>query len=267
VSFLLDYFGRAAGRYDDVEPAFEPLAVGLVHFARLGSGQCVLDVGTGTGLAARQCVSLGSTVFALDFSRPMLESARRHGVANLFQTDSHHLAAASNAFDVVLASFALNSTDPVRSLAEMWRVLVPGGQLALQEWGVLDPLSGLVSDTVAGYAVEDPPPDLAVMRASMETRLPWDNIDGPDDIVKIAEDTGFRDIEVEVVQPAVTLPRVEVFLRYKLAWPDRRAEIDAMPPETRRLCLGDLQENLAAHAEVDGSLIWQPQVFRIRARK
>ncbi|MBN1428174.1 MAG: methyltransferase domain-containing protein [Anaerolineae bacterium] len=266
-SSLLDYFDRAAGHYRDVEPAFGPLADALIEVARLKAGEWVLDVGAGSGLVARSGIALACFVFALDFSRAMLQIARGNGVDNLLQSDMRHLSLRSSTFDVVLASFALNSTDPMRSLAEIWRVLVPEGRFVLQEWGAPDPLSEIVSDTIAEYAVDDPLPELAAMRAMVATPVPWDDIDGPDDIVAMAAETGFCDVEVGIVCLPVILPDVGAFIRYKLAWPDRRVEINAMDVETRRLCLGDLQENLAAYAEDNGSLIWRPKIFRIRAFK
>ncbi|MBN1310417.1 MAG: methyltransferase domain-containing protein [Anaerolineae bacterium] len=266
-SLLLDYFNCAAHRYVDIEPAYGPLADGLIGFAKLQPGDRVLDVGTGSGLAARGSVRAGCTAFAVDYSRAMLGVAKSQGVGNLLQSDTHDLALRSSTFDVVLASFALNSTDPTRCLSEARRVLAPGGRVALQEWGAPDPLTVLVWDTIADYAVEEPPPELAAVRAAVEAPVLWDDIEGPDDVVAIMVETGFCDVEMEVVRPAVVLPDVDVFMRYKLAWPDRHAEIDAMPMEIRQLCLGDLQENLAAHVEEDGSMIWQPEIFRVCGRR
>ena len=264
---LLDYFNWAANNYADSEPAFGPLVDKLIGFADLQPGERVLDVGTGSGLAARSAIRSNCLVFALDFSHSMLGIARGQGVGNLIQSDMHNLALGSSAFDVVLASFALNSTDPARCLSEIWRVLLPGGRVVLQEWGAADPLSVLVADTIADYAVADPPPELAAVRAAVEIAVPWDDIDGPEDVVAIMAEIGFLDVEMEVLQESVVLSDAESFMRYKLAWPDRRAEIDAMGAETRRLCLSDLEENLATHTEGNGKLIWQPDIFRIRAFK
>jgi SAM-dependent methyltransferase len=264
---LQHYYDQVAPRYVDIEPAFGPLVDELIALAAPKAHERVLDAGTGTGLAARRCVDLSRMVCGLDFSRQMLETARGYGSGNLLRSDIHQLPLGSSAFDVVLASFALNSADPARSLSEVCRVLVPGGRLVFQEWSVLDPLSELVLDTVAGYAVDDPPPALAAMRALMEAPVPWDDLDGPDDIETLVKDVGFADIEMKLERALVRLPDVETFIRYKVAWPNRWAEIDAMPGETRRLCLSDLRENLAARAEPDGSLAWQPEVIRIWACK
>lgn len=262
---LRDYFDQLAPRYADIEPAFGPLVDGLIRLAAPQPHERVLDVGTGSGLGARRCIPLCRIVVGLDFSRRMLRVAGEYGLGNLLQSDIHNLALGSSTLDVALASFALNGTDPARSLAEIRRVLSPGGRLVMQEWGAPDPLSELVSGTVADYAGDNPPPALASLRAAMEAPVPWDDLDGPDDVAALVRHAGFSEVEMALERPSVRLPGAQAFVRYKLAWPERRAEIDAMPAEARRLCLADLQENLAAHAEVDGSLIWQPEIIRIRA--
>lgn len=264
---LQAYFDQAAPRYVDIEPVFGPLVDGLVALAAPQSHERVLDAGTGSGLAARRCISLSRAVVGLDFSRQMLRAASRYGLPLLLQSDMHSLALRAGAFDVVLVSFALNGGDPGLSLPEMWRVLAPGGRLAIQEWGVLDPLSELVSETMAGYVVEHPSPALCAMRAVIEAPAPWDDLDGPDDVAALVERVGFSGVEMAVERPLVRLPGVETFIRYRLAWPSRRAEVDAMSVEARQLCLSDLRENLAAHTEPDGSLCWQPEVIRICAYK
>ena len=198
----------AASQYADIEPAFGPLANGLIDFVRLRASESVLDVGTGSGLAARASLSSCRTVLALDFSRAMLRSAKGYGVGNLLQSDMHDLALSSSVFDVVLASFALNSTDPVRCLSEIDRVLLPGGRFAMQEWGASDPLSMLVTDTIAIYAVDDPPSELDTVRTAVEIAVPWDDVDEPEDVVCMVKEAGFCDIAMEIVRPSVLLGSV-----------------------------------------------------------
>jgi SAM-dependent methyltransferase len=183
------------------------------------------------------------------------------------QGDNHQLPFRDAQFNVVTASFALNSSDPRLALAEVVRVLVPGGRVVLQEWGMLDGLSELVADTIAEYAVEDPPPPLAELRAQTQEPLPWDDIETADELGDLVRELGLSEIELRQEVSTVSFASVGAFLRFKLAWPIREAELNAMPKETLGLCLSELQENLAAHGEADGSLIWRPGVFRVRAFK
>ena len=265
---LLAYFDGAALNYPQaVEPAFAPLAEALVRYAALQPGEQVIDLGTGSGLAARLAAGEGRFVAALDLSHKMLLAARQQKTPHLIRADLHRVGLRADVFDVALAAFAFNSTDPTLSLREAHRILRPGGRLVLHEWGVIDPLSELVSDTIAGYAVEEAPPELATLREAMDQPLPWDDIEDEDDLLEALQEAGFARIEIESLTIPVRLPDVGTFIRYKLAWPSRRAELAAMPDEIRRLCLHDLEENLAARAENDGGLLWQPVVVRARACK
>jgi ubiquinone/menaquinone biosynthesis C-methylase UbiE len=262
------YFDCASVSYQQaIEPAFGPLAEGLVRYAHLHPNESVIDLGTGSGLVARCVLQQGSEAIALDLSLAMLKVARQQGLTRLCQADMHHLPFRSGSFDVALASFAFNSTDPALSLREAWRILRPGGRLVMQEWGTPDRLSELVTDTLAEYTPENVPPTLAAMRRDIYTSLPWDELKDSEDLRFALKKAGFSRIKVNVVSPPVRLQSAEVFLRYKLAWPIRRAELEAMPEDIRQLCLNDLRENIAAHCNSAGHLIWRPNIVRLRAFK
>jgi SAM-dependent methyltransferase len=263
---LKRYFDAAADRYaQDIEPAYHVLAAHLVSHSAAAPHEVVIDLGTGSGLVAREVASTCRVVVAVDFSVAMLKFARQRGVRRVLQSDLHALAVASETFDLALAGFAFNATDPSRSLGEVLRVLKPGGRLIMQEWDALDPLSKLVVDTLAEYAVDSPPPELAALREMLGRPIPWDDLEDEADLERLLNQTGFVSVEMESLSIPVPFDSVEAFIRYKTGWPSRQAELAAMPEDVRKLCLSDLAENLNAHARRDGSLIWQPHVIRARA--
>lgn len=110
--------------------------------AAVAPGDRVLDVGTGTGalaLAVASSTSAGRIV-AIDPTRAMLEQARRNAVrADLTECIVFCCGSAEafpfrdRSFDVVLTSMAMHHTDVRRTLAEMARVLRPGGRLAIAD--------------------------------------------------------------------------------------------------------------------------------------
>jgi ubiquinone/menaquinone biosynthesis C-methylase UbiE len=135
----LTYKDDAAAEYDrlfgHVSRHFVPF---LLRAARIAPGQQVLDVATGTGLAAEAALALvepGGHVTAADLSPAMVERARerlgmRPDVA-LAVEDGQALSFADASFDAVLCSMGLMFfPDPARGLAEFRRVLRHGGRAA-----------------------------------------------------------------------------------------------------------------------------------------
>jgi demethylmenaquinone methyltransferase/2-methoxy-6-polyprenyl-1,4-benzoquinol methylase len=111
--------------------------------ARLEPGQKALDLCCGTGdlsFALAERVGPEGRVTGADFSRPMLEladekaAARGAAQVNFEWADALELPYGDGEFDAVTISFgARNLADLDRGLAEMHRVLVPGGRLAILE--------------------------------------------------------------------------------------------------------------------------------------
>ncbi len=265
---LRAYYDEAAQSYAGaIEPLYGPLAVTLAAFAAIAPHEWVLDLGTGSGTAGQAALLTSPHVLGVDLSWRMADLARRSAGIAATQGDMHRLPLPPDRFDVALAAFSFNSTDPQVSFYEAWRVLKPSGRLAMQEWGTTDALSDLFYETVAAYAVEDPPPALALRRAAQSCRHPWDALETSDDLVAALEDASYAHIEREIATDRVRLPDVETFMRGKFAWPVHRAEFAAMSYEVQQLCLSDLRENLGAYTEPDGSLIWQPNVVRLRAHR
>lgn len=132
-------FGAIAGRY--AGPA-SLLSLGrygawrraLVRALDLAPGARVLDVASGTGLIARAIERRhGSRVVGVDLSESML--ARGSGARAV--GDARRLPFPDGAFDGVVFSYLLRYVDdPPGTLAEMARVLRPGGVLGSVEFGV-----------------------------------------------------------------------------------------------------------------------------------
>jgi SAM-dependent methyltransferase len=108
----------------------------LADIAEIAAGDRVLDVGCGTGVLAREAaarVGPSGHVTGLDLNEGMLAVARRlRPEIDWRQGDALDLPFADHAFDVAVSQFALMFfPDRPRALREMWRVLAPGGRLAV----------------------------------------------------------------------------------------------------------------------------------------
>jgi SAM-dependent methyltransferase len=115
-------------------------AAELVKHARIRAGQTVLDVGCGTGVAALTAARAGAKACGLDLSPVLLEHARKHaalaGVEIDFREgDAEALPYERSAFDVVISQFGhMFAPRPDVTIAEMLRVLKPGGTIAFSTW-------------------------------------------------------------------------------------------------------------------------------------
>jgi SAM-dependent methyltransferase len=130
---LVDNSAEAYERY--LVPAiFTGFADELVEGVTPGTR--VLDVACGTGIVARRAAARGAAVAGVDLNAQMLDVARAAEPAiEWIEADATALPLADDAFDVVLCQQGLQfMPDPAAAVAEMRRVLAPGGRLAVSVW-------------------------------------------------------------------------------------------------------------------------------------
>ena len=138
-------FSRVAGRYDLMN---DLMSFGLhrlwkafaVSVARIRPGERVLDVASGSGDLARAFAARGAEVWMSDINGPMLARGRDRmldagRICPAVQCDAERLPLGSASFDCVSVGFGLrNMTRKDAALAEMARVLRPGGRLLVLEF-------------------------------------------------------------------------------------------------------------------------------------
>lgn len=153
-----------------------PPAARLVRYAGVQAGQRVLDVACGTGVVALTAALQGADVNGLDLTPALLEEARRNAELAQLPTvftegDVEALPYADAQFDVVLSQFGhMFAPRPAVALAEMLRVLKPGGRLAFSTWppelmvGQMFTLVGRYLPAPAGVAAPTGWGDAAIVR-------------------------------------------------------------------------------------------------------
>lgn len=134
-------FDAVAKRYDVTNTV---LSVGNAQLWRVATtkaiapkaGERVLDVAAGTGTSAAAYARTGATVVGVDISDGMLQVGReRHPNIEFVQADAEKLPFGDDEFDAVTISFGLRNVEhPKQALAEMYRVLKPGGRVVICEF-------------------------------------------------------------------------------------------------------------------------------------
>jgi 2-polyprenyl-3-methyl-5-hydroxy-6-metoxy-1,4-benzoquinol methylase len=115
-------------------------AAELVRRASPRAGQRVLDVACGTGVVAVTAARLGARVTGLDLTPELLERARENArIARVdiewHQGDVEQLPFADGIYDTVLSQFGhIFAPRPEVAIAEMLRILKPGGTIAFSTW-------------------------------------------------------------------------------------------------------------------------------------
>ncbi|HEU0174047.1 MAG TPA: methyltransferase domain-containing protein [Blastocatellia bacterium] len=154
-------YNAASDHYDEPALSFwDRFGRRTVERLSLLPGAHVLDVCSGSGasaLPAAERVAPDGYVLAVDLAKGLLDLARakagRRGLSNIeFRVgDFEELGLPDNSFDAVICVFGIFFVpDMSRAVGELWRMVRPGGQLAITTWGpnFCEPANTIFWDTV-----------------------------------------------------------------------------------------------------------------------
>lgn len=148
----------ALADYRGVAERLAPAARALVDATAPLSGRRVLDLAAGTGNVAVLAVEAGAEVTAVDSSPRMVQLGRERTGADVrwLEGDLEQVPLPDGSVDVVLTAFGLIfAARPEDAVAQVRRVLAPGGTLALTAWTV-DGFMGRMTRTIAGFLPPNP---------------------------------------------------------------------------------------------------------------
>jgi demethylmenaquinone methyltransferase/2-methoxy-6-polyprenyl-1,4-benzoquinol methylase len=164
-------------------------------------GDRVLDACCGTGDLALAAEREGGVVTGLDFSPKMLERARRKSeTITWVEGDLLELPFEDGSFDAATVGFGVrNVADLEAALAELRRVLRPGGRLAIleitQPRGLLRPFFSLWFDRIVPLLGKVLPGGRAYTYLPASVR----RFPGAEELVSLLERTGFQHVRVRLL--------------------------------------------------------------------
>jgi ubiquinone/menaquinone biosynthesis C-methylase UbiE len=216
----------------------------IVELARPQPGMRVLDVASGTGAPALQLarrVVPGGHVTATDLSPEPLniaaQRARERGLTNLrFEVaDVHKLPFPDANFDLVTSRMGVMFfSDLPRALAEMRRVLRPGGRVALLAWG---PVQQPYFDCTAGVIMRHTGAELPT------SAKPIFKFGERGTLSAALSQAGFGDVteELRTIPWVWTAPVAELWEYFQAATIPCRPLVEQIPPEKRELIAREVQ--------------------------
>jgi len=239
-AILAERYSMRAGAYDALwSPVIRPVGERLLGHLPLSQARNVIDVGTGSGalLPLIQKASPSAIVLGVDNSEGMLRLAREKHPGPLALMDVQKLELDDNQFDVAVVAFVLfHLPRPEWCLAEVNRVLRPGGVVGTVTWGA-----------------EHVPPAEAIWDEELEASgahvlgLPAaDNrgcCDSPEKVAALLRQAGFGSTRTWT-EPLHYQWRPEDFFEYQLRGA-ARPRLLSLPPKERERCVRRVRDRLS----------------------
>ena len=207
-------YNAAADHFDDPALGFwDRYGHATVERLELRRGATVLDVCAGAGgsaLPAAARVAPTGRVLAVDLADNLLaltrRKAERAGLSSVLSTrcaDVDTLDESDGRFDAVIVVFGLFFfPDMTASTARLWRLVAPGGKLAVTTWG-----PRLFEPAVSIFWAE-----VSALRPELNRAYqPWDSLTDPAKLRQLLLDAGVHDVEIVAIDDTYPLRAAEDF--------------------------------------------------------
>jgi ubiquinone/menaquinone biosynthesis C-methylase UbiE len=191
-------YNAAADAYEDTANSFwDRFGRRTIERLALERGANVLDVCCGSGasaIPAAQAVGTEGSVLGVDLAQGLLDIARGKAALRGLQNvefraaDMLDLGLPASSFDAVVCVFGIFFVpDMSAAVRELWKVVLPGGKLAITTWGprFFEPGNTAFWDAVRAVA-----PDLH------KSFNPWDRICDPESVRGLLAEAGIEQCEV-----------------------------------------------------------------------
>lgn len=252
--------GSAAYERNLVPKFFAPCAELLLDLAHVAGGERLLDVGCGTGIVARKAAARGAEAAGVEPNEGMLVVARQAAPGIEWHVaGADALPQPDSSYDVVCCQQALQFfPDRLAGLREMYRVLVPGGRVALAMWRRPEQNPAFLTfinslERVAGAEAA------GIMRRPFA---------GPtaEDLRAVLTDAGFEDISLRIAIIEARFASPEQFLREQVESSPLSGPIGALDPDRTNALIDEVNHALEPYVD-DVGVIYPLQTWLLSAQR
>jgi ubiquinone/menaquinone biosynthesis C-methylase UbiE len=241
------------GRY--WAPVFAQFAESLVLDANLKEGQIILDVGTGTGVAAFEAAKriTRGFVIGIDRSRRMIDTARatktKLSNVSFIRMNGDKMVFPDRLFDKVLSNCGISYGAYPQTLAEICRVMQRGGEFIFTNWHLIDvPAHRTFSEILRRHRTEHPSRKLQKWREALSTLERIGNgYSEPRRQESELRKVGFGGITEQTRSYKIQLRNVQTYLRMRLDRAPLRRELIELTPKRRTELMNDLATGLRSY--------------------
>jgi len=252
-------------------PAITALwAADLVARAAPRSGERVLDVACGTGIVARLAVQRMGTgrVVGVEINSGMLAVARSLPPVEGALIEWHEASVlgmpfSDAAFDVVLCQLGLQFfPDRPAALREMWRVLAPGGRLALSVFSAIEhtPAANALANALERH----------LGPGASKTKRTEHALADPEELRTLVAGAGFRDVMIRTTTQQIRFPSPREYVRLQLAATPMAGLVSGMESGQRDALVDAIAGELRTAVQRDaaeGELAFPQEAHVVFARK
>lgn len=245
----------AAERYEKIlVPAIlGPAARSLVEWSDLQEGEAVVDIGCGTGAAARfaaEKVGASGRVAGVDVNAGMIAVAQSlapvpGAMIEWVECTAYQLPFTEAEFDVALCAQTLQFLeDRPRGLAEMYRILKPGGRVVVSLWCDLreSPYFHVLVQAVTKHIGAE---TAAGLRAAF-------GLSDSEAIRALLTGAGFKNMQLTVKELDLELPKPRDFVPRHMSAPPMSTGLHAASEEARQAVVDEVSEQLAPYETDQG---------------
>jgi ubiquinone/menaquinone biosynthesis C-methylase UbiE len=265
MKILIEYYTTVSEEWDRyVVPFTGVFAEEVVQAAQIKPKYHVLDVGTGTGVAAlllASAVSSQGRVVGVDLAEGMLRVAREKAKKAGYQylsfkvMDAQDLDFPTRSFDVVISNIAFPIKEK-KALRQVYRVLKDNGRFSFSIGRIERTETEKVFRSIfSKYKV--PQPSVQLERERQAKRFESDKVD-PERLKSLFKEVGFQNLTMRKKTHKIVLSGPEAYIDMMIPF-DYVSEVAEMPPSDRREFMDELRAGLGKLMQPDG-LILKPEL-------